>query len=384
MAMMTNAAWLLLIPASFTVGWLAGRRGGEIKTGTRVTRLSNTYFRGLNYLLNEQQDKAIEIFLQIAEVDKDTVETQFALGHLFRRRGEVGVGPDENPGERDIGDERTRHGLTGSVGDPDGDHEAGLLIGCGRDQAECRGTGPRGRKLGEVGGCISDLGMHGTGRVRDGNGAHQTRLEFQEPIEILRRRGARLGCRTCAERSPDRRRGRHRQHRAADRFELPANFYRHVRGLSVEPFALCGPGIVEDRPSQRRQRREREDGHGDQREGEPDPDLAQAVASLGEFIERRTRVWWIDVHACPGGVKCQVCIWQVVVPIGIHPNGLLATGTVGDSRTNGALGHAPASVNCAPASVGCVPAALGYAPAAVGLPPSARSGPPRLAAVHAP
>ena len=54
-----------------------------------MSRLSNTYFRGLNYLLNEQQDKAIEIFLQIAEVDKDTVETQFALGHLFRRRGEV-------------------------------------------------------------------------------------------------------------------------------------------------------------------------------------------------------------------------------------------------------------------------------------------------------
>lgn len=87
--MMTNAAWLLLIPAAAAIGWLAGRRGGEIKGGARVSRLSNTYFRGLNYLLNEQQDKAIEIFLQIAEVDKDTVETQFALGHLFRRRGEV-------------------------------------------------------------------------------------------------------------------------------------------------------------------------------------------------------------------------------------------------------------------------------------------------------
>lgn len=85
----TNAAWLLLIPAAAAAGWLAGRRGGEIKGGARVSRLSNTYFRGLNYLLNEQQDKAIEIFLQIAEVDKDTVETQFALGHLFRRRGEV-------------------------------------------------------------------------------------------------------------------------------------------------------------------------------------------------------------------------------------------------------------------------------------------------------
>ena len=87
--MMTNAAWLLMIPAAAAAGWLLGRRGGEIKSGNQVMRLSNTYFRGLNYLLNEQQDKAIEIFLQIAEVDKDTIETQFALGHLFRRRGEV-------------------------------------------------------------------------------------------------------------------------------------------------------------------------------------------------------------------------------------------------------------------------------------------------------
>lgn len=87
--MMTHAAWLLLIPAAAAAGWLAGRRGGEIKGGVRISRLSNTYFRGLNYLLNEQQDKAIEIFLQIAEVDKETIETQFTLGHLFRRRGEV-------------------------------------------------------------------------------------------------------------------------------------------------------------------------------------------------------------------------------------------------------------------------------------------------------
>lgn len=87
--MMTHVAWLLLIPAAVAIGWLLGRRGGEIKGGAKISRLSNTYFRGLNYLLNEQQDKALEIFLQIAEVDKETVETQFALGHLFRRRGEV-------------------------------------------------------------------------------------------------------------------------------------------------------------------------------------------------------------------------------------------------------------------------------------------------------
>lgn len=87
--MMTHAAWLLLIPAALATGVLMGRRGSEMKGGAKISRLSNTYFRGLNYLLNEQQDKALEIFLQIAEVDKDTVETQFALGHLFRRRGEV-------------------------------------------------------------------------------------------------------------------------------------------------------------------------------------------------------------------------------------------------------------------------------------------------------
>jgi lipopolysaccharide assembly protein B len=80
---------LLLLPVAFASGWLlAGRRGARI-SGERVRGLSSTYFRGLNYLLNEQPDKAIEVFLQIAEVDQDTVETHFALGNLFRRRGEV-------------------------------------------------------------------------------------------------------------------------------------------------------------------------------------------------------------------------------------------------------------------------------------------------------
>ena len=79
----------LLLPVAALSGWFAGRRGGERSSGKRVSTLSTTYFRGLNFLLNEQPDKAIEVFLQIAEVDKDTVETHFALGNLFRRRGEV-------------------------------------------------------------------------------------------------------------------------------------------------------------------------------------------------------------------------------------------------------------------------------------------------------
>jgi lipopolysaccharide biosynthesis regulator YciM len=82
--------WLfLLLPIAAASGWYVSRRAGERQRGQQVSRLSTTYFRGLNYLLNEQPDKAIEVFLQIAEVDTGTVETHFALGNLFRRRGEV-------------------------------------------------------------------------------------------------------------------------------------------------------------------------------------------------------------------------------------------------------------------------------------------------------
>jgi lipopolysaccharide biosynthesis regulator YciM len=80
--------WLLL-PAAAAVSWYVARRGSERVSGAQVDRLRANYFRGLNYLLNEQADKAIEVFLQIAEVDSDTVETHLALGNLFRRRGEV-------------------------------------------------------------------------------------------------------------------------------------------------------------------------------------------------------------------------------------------------------------------------------------------------------
>ncbi len=90
MAFVSEWFWFfLLLPIAAATGWLIGRRGGERHSDSQVTRLSTTYFRGLNYLLNEQPDKAIEVFLRIAELDRDTFETQVALGHLFRRRGEV-------------------------------------------------------------------------------------------------------------------------------------------------------------------------------------------------------------------------------------------------------------------------------------------------------
>jgi lipopolysaccharide biosynthesis regulator YciM len=78
-----------LLPVAAVSGWFFGKRSSERRRHARVSELSSSYFRGLNYLLNEQPDKAIEVFLQLAEYNRDTVETHLALGNLFRRRGEV-------------------------------------------------------------------------------------------------------------------------------------------------------------------------------------------------------------------------------------------------------------------------------------------------------
>ncbi|MCL2074986.1 MAG: lipopolysaccharide assembly protein LapB [Betaproteobacteria bacterium] len=78
--------YLLLIPLFFALGWLAARV--DIHHVVRQSReLPRSYFQGLNFLLNEQPDKAIDAFLAVAQ--NDTVELNFALGGLFRRRGET-------------------------------------------------------------------------------------------------------------------------------------------------------------------------------------------------------------------------------------------------------------------------------------------------------
>src|SRR3546814_16031346 len=51
--------------------------------------LPNSYFKGLNFLLNEEPDRAIDAFIEVAKLDPETSELHFALGSLFRRRGEV-------------------------------------------------------------------------------------------------------------------------------------------------------------------------------------------------------------------------------------------------------------------------------------------------------
>lgn len=77
------------LPVAAYLGWWLARTI-QRKSARKKNRLfSSQYFQGLNYLLNEQPDKAIEVFLELAEVNEDTVETHMALGNLFRRRGEV-------------------------------------------------------------------------------------------------------------------------------------------------------------------------------------------------------------------------------------------------------------------------------------------------------
>jgi lipopolysaccharide assembly protein B len=83
-----DLTWILIgLPVAFGLGWLASR------LDLRQLRINNrqaprAYFKGLNYLLNEQQDQAIDAFIEAVQNDPDTSELHFALGNLFRRRGE--------------------------------------------------------------------------------------------------------------------------------------------------------------------------------------------------------------------------------------------------------------------------------------------------------
>src|SRR4030067_1079248 len=79
----------LSLLTTFLLGMIAGARFAQRRQAKRSLDLPSAYFKGLNFLLNEQPDKAIEVFIQVLEVNSDTVETHLALGNLFRRRGEV-------------------------------------------------------------------------------------------------------------------------------------------------------------------------------------------------------------------------------------------------------------------------------------------------------
>jgi lipopolysaccharide biosynthesis regulator YciM len=83
---MMELLWLLL-PVAAASGWWAARR--EYANRNDVTVRSADYFKGLNYLIDDKPDQAIEVFTRMADVDRDTAEIHLALGNLFRRRGET-------------------------------------------------------------------------------------------------------------------------------------------------------------------------------------------------------------------------------------------------------------------------------------------------------
>ncbi|TAK90296.1 MAG: lipopolysaccharide assembly protein LapB [Burkholderiaceae bacterium] len=80
--------WLITIPLIFGMGWLAARL--DLRQLLHESReLPRSYFKGLNFLVNEQSDQAIDAFIEVVRLDPETIELHFALGNLFRKRGET-------------------------------------------------------------------------------------------------------------------------------------------------------------------------------------------------------------------------------------------------------------------------------------------------------
>ncbi len=86
--MVIRALHFLLLPIAATFGWYMGKRDRGA-TSQVSHQLRRDYFQGLNYLINEQSDQAVDVFIKLSEIDSDTAEIHLALGHLFRQRGEV-------------------------------------------------------------------------------------------------------------------------------------------------------------------------------------------------------------------------------------------------------------------------------------------------------
>ncbi|ACX88397.1 lipopolysaccharide assembly protein LapB [Pectobacterium parmentieri] len=79
----------LLLPVAAAYGWYMGRRGAQQDKEQESNRLSREYVTGVNFLLSNQQDKAVELFLDMLKDDSNTFEAHLTLGNLFRSRGEV-------------------------------------------------------------------------------------------------------------------------------------------------------------------------------------------------------------------------------------------------------------------------------------------------------
>src|ERR1700704_58930 len=80
--------WALVV-AALVLGILAGHFGWGKRWPTSLGKLHPDYLTGLDYLVTEQPDRALDMFLKLMDANADTIETHFALGALYRRRGEV-------------------------------------------------------------------------------------------------------------------------------------------------------------------------------------------------------------------------------------------------------------------------------------------------------
>ncbi len=90
--MMDNSPLFILLPfviLAFMLGVFFGRKKNYKQSTATPYTFSSDYFKGLNYLINEQTDKAIEVFVGMLEVGEETVDTHISLGNLYRQRGEV-------------------------------------------------------------------------------------------------------------------------------------------------------------------------------------------------------------------------------------------------------------------------------------------------------
>ncbi|HCT7995655.1 TPA: lipopolysaccharide assembly protein LapB [Morganella morganii] len=79
----------LLLPIAAAYGWYMGRRSAQQNQQQHADRLSRDYVAGVNFLLSDQQDKAVDLFLDMLKEDSSAFEAHLTLGNLFRSRGEV-------------------------------------------------------------------------------------------------------------------------------------------------------------------------------------------------------------------------------------------------------------------------------------------------------
>jgi len=89
--MPTESAFLLagLLFIAAALGYVFAKFGDTDEEDISAEKLNSDYMKGLNFVLNEQSDQAVEVFTRMAELDDEALETHFALGSLFRKRGEV-------------------------------------------------------------------------------------------------------------------------------------------------------------------------------------------------------------------------------------------------------------------------------------------------------